>query len=600
MEFAADGQNLNTPAGASAGSRKALAVLGILGYSVGNPNPSRPPKDVTKTTGLTLILSALPAALPAQLARIPPRGVVNAASFARPGLPNGKIARGSIFTIFGQRIGPDAPATVSEFPLEASLGGVQITVRQGDVAVQAIPLFVSAGQINAILPSGAPLGRVSIEVRNGTRRSNPAPVEVVEASLGVFTATGSGAGPGIAQNFVSQTSLPINSLDEPASPGQVLTIWATGLGAAAFPDNEAPSPGNVGGPVEVWVGGAPIPAADVLYWGRSPCCAGVDQIIIRLPAAPPLGCYVPLRIRAGGVVSNTVTLAIAPEGEPCRDSHNPLSQAARAAGAYGAIFVSHVALEAGVDFPAPQPATMDLLAASFRTDGGGAFYFNPFVSLPPPGSCLVYGGSGDYKAGVNIAGSAPAGRSLAAGASLRVSGPGGVRNVGFQDLQVVNYLAGLGGSFPGSAPKRYLQPGAHTLSSAGGADVGAFETAFDLPPPPTWTNRETVGAVTRTEGLELAWTGADAGVLIFAANYDLATDSLGAAVCAAAGAEGSFTVPEHALAALPRSSNRAFGSHGAVALWSYSAEPAATLSAEGLDAGFVIARSVVAKTVVFE
>ena len=525
---------------------------------------------------------------------------MNAASFARPGLPNGKIARGSIFTIFGQRIGPDSPATVSEFPLSENLGGVEITVRQGDAAVQAIPLFASAGQINAILPSDAPLGRVSIEVRNGTRRSNPAPVEVVPASLGIFTATGSGAGPGIAQNFVSQTNLPINSLDRPASPSQVLTIWATGLGAVTFPDNEAPSPGNVGGPVEVWVGGGKIAADDVLYSGRSPCCAGVDQIIVRLPAAPAMGCYVPVQIRAGGIVSNTVSVAIAPEGQPCSDTHNPLAGAARTAGSYGAVFLSNVQLEAGVDFSTPQPATMDLLAASFREDGGGSFYFNPFVSLPPPGSCLVYGGSGDYRNGVNIAGSAPAGRSLDAGASLRVSGPGGVRNVGFQDLSVVNYLAGLGGSFPGSTPRLFLRPGGHTISSAGGADVGNFEASFDLPPPLTWTNRDTVGVVSRSQGLELAWSGADAGVLAFVANYDLATDSLGAAVCAASGEDGSTTVPEHVLSALPPSSGRAFGSHGVVALWSYSAEAAAEIAASGLDAGFVIARSAVAKTVVFE
>ncbi len=552
---------------------------------------------MNKTAGLLFLLAAT---LPAQLARIPTRAVVNAASFARPGLPNGKIAQGSIFTIFGSRIGPDAAVAVRAFPLGEELGGVRISVRQGETAVAAIPLFVSAGQVNAIMPSDAPLGRVSVEVRSGARRSNPAPVEVVPASLGVFTATGSGAGPGIVQNFISQTSLPINSLDQPAAPGQVLTIWATGLGAVSFPDNVAPTPGNVGEPVEVWIGGAAIAASDVLYSGRSPCCAGVDQIIIRLPASPALGCYAPLQIRAGGVVSNTVTLAIAPEGQSCGDPHNPLGRAARTAGAYGAIFLSHVELEAAADFPAPAEATMDLLAGSFREDGGGAFYFNPFVALPPPGSCIVYGGSGDYRGGVNIAGSAPAGRSLDAGAALRVSGPGGVRNVGLQDLLVVNYLAGLGGSFPGSAPRRFLRPGAHSVSSTGGADVGGFEASFELPAALSWTNRDAVGVVSRARGLELSWSGAEQGALILVANYELASDSLGAAVCAATGAEGSFIVPEHVLAALPPSSNRLFGSHGVVALWSYAGEPAARIEAAGLDAGFVIARSAVAKTVVFE
>ena len=552
------------------------------------------------SAGIPLLLAAfLAPGLFGQQPRIPPRAVVNAASFARPGLPNGSIGRGSIFTIFGERIGPDSPAVVSDFPLGDALNGVSIAVSQGQTSVQAIPLFVSAGQINAIMPSNAPLGRVSVVVRNGTRRSNPAPARVVAASLGIFTATGAGFGPGIAQNFISQTNLPINSLSQAARPGQVVTIWATGLGAVSFPDNQAPSPGNVGGRVEVWVGGRPIAAADVLYSGRSPCCAGVDQVIVRLPAAPPMGCYVPLSIRAGGVVSNVVTMAIAPAGQTCSDPHNPLGQALRASGAYGVVYVSSVALQAAVDM-APTPATMDLLAGSFRRDGGGPFFFNPFVSLPPPGSCLAFGGSGDFRGGAGLAGAAPPGGSLRAGASLRVSGPGGVRNVSFQDLGGVSYLAGLGGSFPGSTPKLYLRPGAHTVSAAAGADVGAFEANFNLPAPLVWTNRDAVGVIPRSEGLELAWSGAQDGVIAFAGNYDIATDSLGTVVCVAAGANGSFTIPEHVLAALPASSARAFGSHGAVALWSYASRASAEFAATGLDGGFVIARTALAKTVVFE
>ncbi|MEZ5363430.1 MAG: hypothetical protein R2748_14075 [Bryobacterales bacterium] len=158
----------------------------------------------------------------------------------------------------------------------------------------------------------------------------------------------------------------------------------------------------------------------------------------------------------------------------------------------------------------------------------------------------------------------------------------------------------MGGSFPGSTPRLYLSPGAHTLSSTGGADVGAFEASFDLPPPLTWTNRADIGVIERSGGLALAWSGAQNGVIALAGNYDLATDSFAAALCVATGASGSLTIPSDALAALPASSARPFGSQGAVALWSYSRQPSATISAQGLDAGFVIARSAVAKTVIFK
>jgi len=264
-----------------------------------------------------LVLPMVP--LDAQTTRIPPNAVVNAAGFMRPGLPNGKTARGSIFSVFGTRIGPDAPVDLSNanFPLATTLGGVSATVTQGATVVEVIPVFVAPGQVNAIMPSDAPLGRASLRIQNGVRRSNAVPIEIVESSLGVFTATGSGEGPGIVQNFQSQTAQPVNSLDESATPGQVATIWATGLGAASFPDNEAPIAGNLDVDVEVWIGGAAVPAADLLYFGRSPCCAGVDQIIVRLPQQTPLGCYVPLHVRTNSaVLSNTVTIAVTEDGGP--------------------------------------------------------------------------------------------------------------------------------------------------------------------------------------------------------------------------------------------------------------------------------------------
>src|SRR5690349_8576104 len=52
----------------------------------------------------------------------------------------------------------------NSFPLGTTLANVSITVTQGGTAVNAIPLFVSASQINAIMPSNAPLGTVTLRV----------------------------------------------------------------------------------------------------------------------------------------------------------------------------------------------------------------------------------------------------------------------------------------------------------------------------------------------------------------------------------------------------------------------------------------------------
>ena len=87
---------------------------------------------------------------------IAPGGILNAASLMAPGLPGGAIARGSLFSLFGQRVGPAAGVAATAFPLQTALAGVSVKVTQGANSVDAIPVFVNANQINAIMPSNAP------------------------------------------------------------------------------------------------------------------------------------------------------------------------------------------------------------------------------------------------------------------------------------------------------------------------------------------------------------------------------------------------------------------------------------------------------------
>jgi uncharacterized protein (TIGR03437 family) len=258
------------------------------------------------------------------------RGIVNAASLAPPGLPQSGLARGGIFSIFGSNLGPATPATVSQFPLTPVFEGVSVAVVQGGVSVSAIPIFVSANQLNVILPSGAPLGPSLIRVGYQGRIGNSVQVEVVDNAPGLFGATSGGYGPGVVQNFIAGGARPVNTLDESAVRGQVVTIYATGLGRVPFPDNVAPTPTPIEANVSVRVGER---EASVLYAGRSPCCAGLDQIDIRVPDDAPTGCYVPIRVKAGNGVSNIVTMAISSGANPapaqrCQDSLNPFTQSA--------------------------------------------------------------------------------------------------------------------------------------------------------------------------------------------------------------------------------------------------------------------------------
>src|SRR5579863_5561053 len=77
------------------------------------------------------------------------RSIYNAASFMPAGVPMGAIAQGSIFTIFGNFLGPSKAVTASSFPLANRLAGVSINIIQGSTTVPAIPVYVGIGQINA-------------------------------------------------------------------------------------------------------------------------------------------------------------------------------------------------------------------------------------------------------------------------------------------------------------------------------------------------------------------------------------------------------------------------------------------------------------------
>ena len=64
-------------------------------------------------------------------------GTVNVASLAPFGQPNASIARGSIFTIFGEDLGPAAGQSVTSFPLGTTFQGVSISVTHSGVTTQA-------------------------------------------------------------------------------------------------------------------------------------------------------------------------------------------------------------------------------------------------------------------------------------------------------------------------------------------------------------------------------------------------------------------------------------------------------------------------------
>ncbi len=531
--------------------------------------------------------------------RIPPRAVVNAASFARAGLPNGKIARGSIFTVFGENLGPTTPVVVSEFPLGDTLGQISATVTQGERVVNAIPLFGNRGQVNAIMPSDARLGRGALRVRVGQTDSNPVPIEIVESSFGIFSANGTGLGPGIFQNFISPEVQPINATATAARRGQLVTLWGTGLGPVEFPDNEAPIPETLTADIEIWVGGVAVADQDILYAGRSPCCAGVDQVIFPVPEQAPLGCYVPVFLRTRGLIlSNMATMAIAAEDGACDGSE----QLFLGGGAFGATLAADADLELAVDVPTPTDIELDVFAGTFRSESASPFFFNPLLSSIPSGTCALVSGSGDVIGGAEIPMTRPTGGLLGAGETVTLGGPAGMRQIPRLPPGPLDYFGILGATIPGlPLASRFFEVAEHTVSAPAGVDVGTIRATFAIASAPRWVNRDDVGVVDRSSDLRIEFGGlhfVDDLIGVGGFNYDKATDSAAAFYCLGPVSGGPVTVPEWILSALPESSAEPGQSVGVIGLWAQ--RPATMFTADGLDRAAIFPLSVVAKTVVFE
>ena len=536
-------------------------------------------------------------ALVAQSPQIYTRGIVNAGSYAPAGLANGAIAQGSIFTIFGEALGPAAGVSAGAYPLGAALSGVTITVSQGTTQVNAIPVFVFAFQINALMPSNAPTGMVSVRVIYNNARSNPAPVRVAPSAFGFFTANGTGGGPGVFQNATAG-ALPVNTNQTPAMPGQLVNAYGTGLGPITAPDNQAPPAGNVSTKAEIWVGGK---QAQITYQGRSPCCSGLDQIQFRVPDDAPPGCWVPVYVRtAGTTMSNATTLAISADGSPCSEPQNPLAAKYISGGRIGSLRL--IRNETRHDFGQDTPATV---TADFFTYGvvqvkGGPFVWGSLFSQPPAGSCTIFSGAGDYF----LTGAAPfasvVDHWLDTGPPFRLTGPAGTRTLTLPDS--TSPLVPLGSFAPPFANQLVLTPGQYTLTGTGGAEAGAFQVPVTLPAPFTWTGRDQLSSVDRTKPLALSWTGLPAGQTMVAigGNSDLPTNSFAAFYCVAPAGAASLTVPPEVLSAIPASRANPLQSKGVIYLTNQSLSNGVSFSLPGVDAAVAIGGAMSGRTVTFQ
>ena len=480
-------------------------------------------------------LTALAFGCAAALAAAPSiTGVYNTA-WVPPGLPNSGIAQGAFFALIGTGLGPSTPLQVQKYPLPTTqgLGGTTVKVTVGSVTETCMMDYVSATQVNAILPSATPVGTgtITLSYQGGT---SSIAVTVLAANFAMVTLNGGGTGPGVVTDLNYNVITMINA----AHPGQDLILWGSGLGAVTGDETEPPVQVDLGTGVQVFVGNQP---ATILYGGRGSSPA-LDQIDFTVPTGVGTGCKVSIAVLVKGVTSNVTTTSIAPAGQTtCGDTRG---------------FLTAANLQKAVSNGSLNLGGVELARISGGNDSLLAYFGNyPLNSLirswggsfgPSIGSCLAYELGGSSLETVILDPIEPA--FLDAGPDLFMTGPGGTKTI----------PASSTGSFDADlaiAPSTYIQPGSYTVTNgSGGANVGPFNWQLTLPASVVPTNIP--ATVNRAQPLTLTWTGGSGytmASIILANGVPVASslDSWAFIVCAADASSGTFTIPTAILNLLP-------------------------------------------------
>jgi uncharacterized protein (TIGR03437 family) len=227
-------------------------------------------------------------------------GVLNAASYAM----SAPVALGSIATVFGS-FPVGASTSASGVTLPPMLAGLSLKFDGFPVPL----LFVSASQVSIQVPwelTGHTEAMLTAGIGGLTSAGHN--VNLAPFAPGIFAINGQG----YSQGAILDASYRLVDATNPTTPGAVVQIYCTGLGAVTNqPATGAAAPSD---PLartitvpRVMIGNAP---AKVQFAGLAPGYAGLYQVNAEVPAETSSGPAVSVRILVGEVASNTVTIAV--------------------------------------------------------------------------------------------------------------------------------------------------------------------------------------------------------------------------------------------------------------------------------------------------
>jgi uncharacterized protein (TIGR03437 family) len=141
---------------------------------------------------------------------------------------DGPLSPGETITVRGAGFGSDSILTIGD---------------------SVIPVLSIAGdRVTAVVPANLPNSALAVRVQSGGYASNSVLVPpAANASPGLFSADGSGYG----QGYILNKDGTLNGASNPASPGDKITIYATGVGPVSSTNGYAVT----ASPVSVYIDG---------------------------------------------------------------------------------------------------------------------------------------------------------------------------------------------------------------------------------------------------------------------------------------------------------------------------------------------------------
>ena len=245
-----------------------------------------------------LVLAALSAAL--MTAQTP--GAVTVINYSNLDV-KAPIAPGSIASAYGSFGSVTTTALSSLNPMPTTLANVRLTVG----GVNAPLYFVSANQVNFVVPVGAATGSVPVEVLNGTTTIARGTVNIYDFWPALATAGTETTRPAIAQN----QDFGINSRTTRARRGEVIQLYATGCGLTNPRVTDGAPPAQLSRAIADVKVTISVIEVTPQFAGAHPQFPGICQINAVIPNQSFVSGQVPVLVTVNGIASNAVSIWVA-------------------------------------------------------------------------------------------------------------------------------------------------------------------------------------------------------------------------------------------------------------------------------------------------